>query len=156
MKMKPGYGIKFEVGGIEETFRRLNKLKWRTRDRIIKRGIKKGAEVLWNYTRARAPSESGLLKKAIAVKITPTRDKNGFWGTVGIDNTVTGFYQGRQRRPSQYAHLVEFGTAHAPPRAFMRAAFDAGKRRAEQVFRDEVRKSVIRAVGRLAQTGGGK
>jgi HK97 gp10 family phage protein len=54
-------------------------------------------------------------------------------------------------RKAWYAHFVEFGTAKATPKPFMRPAWDAGKYRAAEAIRDTLKEEIDKAVARIAR-----
>ena len=69
--------------------------------------------------------ETGALKESIGIKVKPYKKGAIIFGIVGPrkgfkrpDPSGKGF-----RDPVKYAHLVENGTSHSAPKAFMRPAF---------------------------------
>src|SRR4051812_2753277 len=69
--------------------------------------------------------DTGALKESIGIKVKPYRRGSVIFGVVGPRK---GFERpdpsGKgMRNPVKYGHLVEDGTSHSAPRAFMRPAF---------------------------------
>lgn len=80
-------------------------------------GLEKGLQQVAEDARARAPVDTGILRKSIACSLQPTG--NGAIGTVRAD--------------AVYASAVEFGTGELPAHPFLYPAIKAG---AGQIARD--------------------
>lgn len=101
-----------------------------TRRKIMRPAIGEAASAVAKAARARVPVETGLLKKSIGTSVKTTKKGN----VVGVIGPRRGFKQQVNRPsrivqnttadPTKYAHLVEFGTAHSAPQAFLRPAMD--------------------------------
>jgi hypothetical protein len=69
--------------------------------------------------------DSGLLKKALTKKVARAKDKHTTTVIIGPRRDVAGVVNGKVRKPSRYAHLVENGFVdasgqHVPAQPFLR------------------------------------
>lgn len=112
--------------------------------------------------------DTGALKASIGIKVKPYRRGNLIFGIVGPrkgfqrPNSASskdrdmGRDQGKgMRDPVKYGHLVENGTSHSAPRAFMRPAFletkDAMLKDLARVIGDGVKKEAERQAKRRSK-----
>jgi HK97 gp10 family phage protein len=102
--------------------------------------------------------DTGALKASIGIKVKPFRKGNFIFGVVGPRK---GFERpdpsGKgTRNPVKYGHLVENGTSHSAPRAFMRPAFaetkDAMLNDLARVIGEGVKKEAERQAKRKRKT----
>lgn len=156
----------------------LEGLKKALRNRILKRAIGAGTKLILREAKARAPRETGLLRKSLGRKVKVYRNSGTVVGIVGpragFKETVT---RSRGRwlpgpvvsDPIRYAHLVELGTrphalgkgsnlrkgrqsGHTHPGAAARPFL----RPAVQALGTQVRAAIAREVAAgLAKAGGG-
>jgi HK97 gp10 family phage protein len=127
----------------------------------------RGARVIRDAARAKAPVRSGFLQKQIAA--LRSRDPKRFGASemysVGIKggarkkyaNTKRNVRKGRAGQEYEtagnayYWRFMEFGTARMPARPFLRPAFEANKEKAMQTIVDELNKGLDRIVRKLAK-----
>lgn len=125
---------------------------------------------------------TGLLKKSIGFRVVRTK-RGVIVGLVGSRRRFMGYAGKKKRVPANYAHLVEFGhriavggkllrieqpgkrrrsqanetivgsSGFVPGRPFMRPAWTAGKRQAQETIRNEVRLGIARIAKRYAAKG---
>jgi len=142
--------------GDKELIAKLENLQTGSRKKIMRKAISKGIKRLQKSIANKAPALTGLLKKSInsrvtknmagkifvdprvvAVKGANTRGKwvkVNFKGGKGLKinekisqaKTAAGS-DAELRRPSKYAHLVEFGTKHRAKNSFMRDGLQSGR-----------------------------
>ncbi|MCC6797718.1 MAG: HK97 gp10 family phage protein [Candidatus Hydrogenedentes bacterium] len=153
--------------GDKELIAKLNGLGGRVYRKVVARASRKAFAPVAKDAKAKAPKETGLLKKSMGVKqkrypragriITLVGPRTGFATDVTV-NTPSG-ERTMRRDPVKYAHLVEYGTApHSikigdgepyqhpggAPKPFMRPAFDNNESRAKQIMRSELAAGVVR------------
>jgi HK97 gp10 family phage protein len=96
--------------------------------------LRAGAAPVARIAKAKAPKESGLLKKSIGYRVRKVKGvinarigpRRGFRQEVPRVGT-----DGKSRLvmsdPNNYAHLVELGTSHSPAQPFIRPALESAK-----------------------------
>jgi HK97 gp10 family phage protein len=98
---------------------------------MIRPAVRAAMSEVRKVAKANVVQETGLLRQSIGVKIKTY--KSVVFGVVGpqtgftqtVDRTAPSGWRGPVKsNPTNYAHLVEFGTAHSPAHPFMRPAFD--------------------------------
>lgn len=93
-----------------------------------------------------AAMRAGLGRKAAGAALRQARrDAKG-------QGSFAEMFVGPARGVLGYAHLVEFGTAKTAPQAFMRPAWDSGKRQALDIIRRELGNEIIMAARRLGRS----
>ena len=125
------------------------------RKAVLRKAMRQGAKMAAKKAKANAKtaftSRSGLLYRAIRGDVTGGKHGKDPIARVRIHPSVSGMYLGKKRRPSAYAHLIEYGAAkaHIKARSFMRGVFDdpeilaAIKRVAQIEFKKEFRKRTV-------------
>ena len=120
------------VQGLADLEARLERLgKQSTRNKMMRPAVRAAMSAVSKAAKANVIQESGLLKQSIGVKIKTYKavvfgvagPRTGFTEHV-IRVAPSGEKVGVKANPVNYAHLVEFGTAHSPAHPFMRPAFD--------------------------------
>ena len=101
-------GKAFQLEGVEEIRRNVGKILTKARAKDVKRIYMRAAMVLRNEARDLAPARSGRLKSAIFAA----------YGNPDKQSVLVGV----NYRIAPHAHIVEFGSSHAPPHAYMRPA----------------------------------
>lgn len=147
------YKIHGRVDGLAEAVKALDGVKKALRNKLLRKGLNKARSVLAKAAKAKAPRETGLLKKSIGgkVKIYPTGVGVAVVGPrVGFRKEVV-----RRRKkwfpvsvvanPVKYAHLVELGTSHAGARPFLAPAFAAGASAVREAIAGAVRDGLAAA-----------
>jgi HK97 gp10 family phage protein len=122
-------------------------------NKILREALKKGGKIIQADAKARAPVDTGLLRRSITVRKGKRKRKGSqsvvifpdvkkFEGKVnlgaGSNNRVT------QSRGDFYAPYVEFGTSTRTAQPFMRPAFESKKAQALAIVRKEVTAAVTR------------
>lgn len=117
--------------------------------RVLRKAMRQGAKLAARRAKANArtafTSRSGLVYRAIRGDVTGGKRGKDPIARVRVKPSVSGIYQGRKRRPSAYAHLVQYGTKHSKAKPFMMDAFDdpaifeAIKRTAQIEFKKQMR-----------------
>ena len=108
------------LDGEAELIARLQKIGSKTTGkRILRRAATRATAPLLREVRARAPRDTGALRRA--VKRVVTSRGYSVDARIGVD---AGFEQDG-RRPTNYVHLVEFGTEHSAAEPFIRSSYDA-------------------------------
>lgn len=138
----PRAGARFKLEGdkqLQRLFKELPK-------RIIKKGLRAamnaGATPVVKAAKARAPKQSGLLKKSMGKKVK-TYPSGVVTAVIGPKRQTVGEYKGKKRVPGNYAHLVE---KHEP---FLEPAFESTKQQAEDIAADKLSESVVREAKKL-------
>lgn len=105
--------------------RRLERIPESMRKKALKKALRSASRPIINDARGRVPVESGMLRRSLGVKVAQGRRRRSTaYAVIGprtkfrakkLEQQVAGTrFAGR--RPSLYAHLVEFGTsAHRIP-----------------------------------------
>ena len=126
--------LTMNLGGINKALKKIHAMSDGPRtDRRISHAMRKAAEPVLDVARARVPVDTGLLQESLtitskklkngnrSVRVGPNSNlfemkttKTSSRSRVGLLNKI--------RRPSKYAHLVEYGTRHSREKPFMRPA----------------------------------
>lgn len=121
------FKIKSEVN-VKDLMSSLDGLKNAVKNRILKKAVNKGCKIILKAAKAKAPRETGLLKKSLGSKVKVYRNTGV---VVGIVGPRKGFRQEVLRKkgrwfpamvisdPIRYAHLVELGTSHSQAKPFL-------------------------------------
>jgi HK97 gp10 family phage protein len=91
-----------------------------------------GAKVIAKNAASRVPVGEGDLKKSIGTNVkgrpgfrtARIGPRAGFEKTVGVISRGPNKGKQRKKKPNNYSHLVEFGTAHSPAKPFIGPAVD--------------------------------
>lgn len=134
-----------KIEGLDDVLRRLNLLDKRLRGRASRNAASAGARVIRDEAKARAPVDTGLLKKNIVIKKLRGRNKLEYMYGVGYlskqaqySNTAANRRKGRVGESywesgQFYAIFPEFGTSKMPAKPYLRPAFEAKKMEAVRV-----------------------
>lgn len=113
----------------------------------MKNALNKAAQIGLKEARNRVRVESTALKKSL-VKRAKTYSEGVAYVIVGPNRKYQINYKGKRRRPVKYAHLVEFGHKGAPPRPFLRPAFETTKEKMKRKYAQEIGSSLKRVANR--------
>jgi HK97 gp10 family phage protein len=91
--------------------RMLKELPDRIERKVLRQAIGPATTPAVKAAKRLAPRDSGLLKKSIAKKIKTYKKTNTAVSIVGPKKDVVEVINGKNKRPSKYAHLVEGGTS---------------------------------------------
>lgn len=149
--------------GMEKVEANLGRFRDAVRDRMLKRSARKAITPIHRAAQANVPVDLGVLRDALAIKIT-SKGRQGEWvqaimgpkTKAGVPVRIVrrggGTGSVRLAIPTRYAHLVEFGhdivvngtvIGRVPPNAFMRKSWDAqGGEVALFRFEESMRKEV--------------
>lgn len=152
-------GVEITLSGLDEVFRYLDRVKVKTRSKIIGPAVRKMLRPLVTSMRARVPVRFGFLKRSLGIKQKRFRGGRVVWSRIA---PRTGFrfrgefiVNGRQVKadPVKYAHLVEFGNpSHGmPAQSFSRSTFNTQMPAAVRNFGREVQNQIERLAAREAK-----
>lgn len=102
--------------------------------KAVKQGARKGAKVVAESAKIKAPRESGELRRSIKVRALK-RTRTGKLGAVVL--TGDGFFKGDQF----YAGFIEYGTVNMPAQPFLRPAADENRVIVHRIFIESIRQS---------------
>ena len=138
--------IKVKVEGLRELDKALMTMKQSTARGVVRRVLLKAAQPIADDMAGRAPRDTGYLKDHIFTGTKLTKDQARKSPKQSNVEVFAGAYNAMQ------AKWVEFGTEKAPPNAFARPAWDAGKMKAlgdiKTGLGDEIAKTAARAAKR--------
>lgn len=111
--------LDIKINGLDQLLATLKDVELAVKTKIVRRAMRHAGQIVLNAARSRVPTETGLLKQSLAIKYKyyPTSAT-----AVAIVGPRTKFRRMVQRssrvvkkyrilsNPSNYAHLVEFGT----------------------------------------------
>jgi len=113
--------------------------------------LRAGAKPVTRAAKAKAPTDSGLLKKSIGQNVKRIRGVRTArigprlgWGKEVPRNGKTVFSD-----PAKYSHLIELGTSHSAAQPFIRPAIDSTRSEVVSAMADGLDRYVTRAVKRL-------
>lgn len=121
------FGKAVVLKGDKELFKQLNRIKKQsTINRVLRPALREASGEIRKAAKRKAPVRSGQLKKSIK-NVVRTAKKSKGGGVYALIGPAHGFdkdINGKPNDPVNYAHLVELGTVHSGPKAFLRPAFD--------------------------------
>lgn len=122
--------LKFEFSGGKELSEALQELPRRLENRVLRKALRQGGNILLRKARQLAPVKTGALRKGIKLKI----DLRGT--PAAIINVRIPSKSGKQKTSSgpYYSSFVELGTSKMAAHPFLRPAFDAVKEDALETF----------------------
>lgn len=170
--MAKGVKASVEVVGLHAFEKLLERLGTKDANAIVRKSQRVAAKSMMEETKKRAPVDTGLLKKSLAVRaLKRKRGRIGFRvGYKNVDLIVAkgsgfgAFVRNLKKfgkadiktpKPAKekryfYPAIVEYGSKNNPPHPFMRPAFDAHKAAAKQLIVNTVREGIIAAANRKA------
>lgn len=101
-----------QVLGLKELDRALQEMAWPAARRALRKGMRQGANVVRDEARAKAPLDTGLLKRQIR-----TRERSEENGDMRFAVEVT--------RSAFYGRFLEYGTSKLAARPFLRPAAES-------------------------------
>jgi HK97 gp10 family phage protein len=131
---------------LERTFRTLGE---RVQRKVTRQAVNAAATPVVKAAKAKAPQESGTLKKSLGKKVRTYKQTGTVTAIVGPRTDVEGEHDGKVRKPKFYAHLVEGGHIdesgnHVPAKPFLRPAFDETQGQALGVMADKLAAGVVK------------
>lgn len=138
---------------LERTFKTLGE---RVQRKVLRQAVNTAATPVVKAARAKAPKDSGLLKKSLGKKLVTNKKAGVVTAVVGPRRNVVGEHDGKPRKPSRYAHLVEKGHIdgdgnHVPAQPFLRPAMEETEAQALGVMTDKLAAGVVREASKGAQ-----
>src|SRR6185369_7962783 len=109
------FSIRGEIDGLGEVLGKLRSLRDSMQRRVLRTAVTKAARVAAKAAKAKAPKDSGLLKKSIGSKVVTYPATNTVVAIIGprkgFKQQVTGKVSGQTRTedPALIGHLLEFG-----------------------------------------------
>lgn len=138
--------------GLDEVLKKMENMRTGTKNKHIRKALKK----------ALVPMRDKV--KENAKKLDDPKTKEKIWRNVQIQSGKSkenelkyrvGIRGGAKKKSDKgrgpggdtwYFRLIEFGTRYVPAVPFIRPAFEATKKEAQQIFVEELRKSIIEEV----------
>ena len=143
-------------GDIENAINVMRELDDQFKEKVTRRATTNLLRRVQRVATARAPSETGLLKKSIRVRVIKGRREKGLiYGRLGLDTGTVGTGpDGRRRRPFKYGVPVHQGSItsdgkHIPGKPFMKQAVET---LGNDIGADELTKSLIAATEHIIKT----
>lgn len=168
----PGVQKWINVFGDVQIIKNMDRLKTSMQRKAARKAIAKGLQPIAQMAKMLAAEKTGLLKKSIKTKVTKmvsgkvfvdpkvfavkseltggefkeVKVKGGAakFGNQKIQNKIKKIHGSDStiKRPSKYAHLVEFGTSKMAAKPFMRPAMQIGRTRALNAIAAEIKKEL--------------
>lgn len=125
--------VDISIVGDKKLQAKLRRLDLKVQRKIVRKALRDAAKPVLADAKARAPVDTGLLKRSLQVRAA-TRQRRGTFG-VFIQTKGRDFFNIQGDDPYFYPAIVEFGSLkHAlPARSYLRAAVDAN--RSATIFR---------------------
>lgn len=175
-RSRRGPTVSISIEGLKEVDKAIGELMTATNSRTaknaIRRGLIKAGEPMAERMRQLAPVGSGALRDSIIVSAklknpvgkaeyarvmaeggtksqALAAKRDALRAAAGTGSTVEVFVGPSTRAP--HAHLLEFGTVHAPPQPYARPAFEETREAAVGTITDAVRTELEKAAARAAR-----
>lgn len=141
----PALSMKLE--GAEALRKTLDRIEAKIATKIAKKAMREGAKVVLRAAKARAPVDTGRMKRALIVRAARRRKRgeasfNVMFDTKKYPDLVTVTSDGKR---FFYPAIVEYGTSSRPAKGFIRAAWDSQKAIALRVIMTQFRKGIEQA-----------
>ena len=148
--------VMITLEGAEKLERALAVMEAKVAKKITKKAMRAGAKVILRAAKARAPVDTGQMKKALTVRAARQRkrgeasfnlsfDTKKYPDLVTTSETFQGVGQARGSKRFFYPAIVEYGTSTQPAKPFMRPVFDSQKAAALRVIMGQFRKGITDA-----------
>ncbi len=131
-------GISFSVRNVAQLKKVLKTLPEKLRLRVIRKAVRRGAEIFKDQIIANAPVLTGATASNVTVSVRKLRS----------DSTVLVALAGIERAQF-YAKFVEFGTKTQPAKPFMRPAFESRVKQVQAEIGEGIRVGIKREAKRL-------
>lgn len=118
-----------QIKGLAELDRALQELAWPAARRALRKGMRKGANVVRDEARAKAPVRTGNLKRRIRTR--ERREENGDL-RFAIEVPRSAFY----------GRFLEYGTSKMAAKPFLRPAAEAKTEEAVTAMRDALQEAI--------------
>lgn len=134
--------------GFKELAEKLKKLGPKVAKNGLRRAVSKGAAVVRNSARKRAPVDTGEMRRDIQIKRKRDVQGSGNFAAIyevfvrsGKKSRLAGKKRDIQR-DSFYWKFVEFGAEKMPARPFLRPAFEGDKEAAIEVIGESLNETI--------------
>ena len=174
----------FTIVGEKELLRTMKSLGVKTKMKLLRPAVAAGAKPIVKAAKRNAPVETGLLKIALGTKVILNKSKQVAFGVIGARTSFKSKKADKieadlnaPRKPSNYAHLVEFGAKshfvipkrrealkisdsqfaskveipRIPHKPFLRPAFNSNKRRAQNEIMKRLWQGIKKDARRVAK-----
>ena len=118
-----------QIVGLKELDRALQELAWPAARRALRKGMRKGANVVRDEARAKAPKKTGNLKRKIR-----TRERREEGGDMRFAVEVP--------RSAFYGRFIEYGTSKMAAKPFLRPAAENKTEEAVTAMRDSLAEAI--------------
>jgi len=122
--------LKVTIEGADELIRKFKNLSDELMLDALAKASAKGAELVKDATKAKAPRDTGKLAEGIAV----TKNAKGKKGVLSEVSTADP--------DTYYGVFHEYGTAKMPKHPFMRPALDENQNKIQELFKEAIREAV--------------
>lgn len=149
-----------KIEGLEDMIRTLKDLPNELKTSGEKAALRAGGAPIRKAAKrfAKSSKDTGLLIRSIGLNVRTVRGvtsvrvgpRRGFREEVERTNHRTGKKETMISDPSNYSHLVEYGTSHSPAKPFLRPAVDSAK----SEILPAMAKGLEKHLARAAQKGG--
>ena len=137
----------FSVFGDKKLKRAFKRLGQKVEQKVLKGAAGLAMNPILSAARRLVPVRSGQLKRSLGKRARTYKGIHIVF--IGPRSGFKTLYKDRRVNPTQYAHLVEFGTVNSPARPFLRPAYDANRMAVLSRLRKEVGKRIEREVKKL-------
>jgi HK97 gp10 family phage protein len=136
--------VTFKVEGLRECEEALTELTLATSKNVLRRALTHAAEPVEKSAQQRVQKRTGKLGASIRVgtRLSKRQRKAAAETKTGVEVYVGA-------GPLPHAHMLEFGTAHSAPEPYLRPAVDANGKRMIEIFRNDLKAEIAKAVQRL-------
>lgn len=157
--------ISLKIEGLKPYLKAMQSLKGSAQRRVLRKAITDATKPVLKTAKAKAPKDSGLLRKSLGRKTVTLKKRATVIGMVGprtgFKKEVTVRRSARKpsveiRDPNRYAHLVEFGTSHSAARPFLRPAWDANLSKVKTIMTKRMGKEIEIEAAKAAKKAGMK
>jgi len=149
--------FKAKIDNVAAVMRKLEGLRKGVQNRIVRPAITKASRVVRAEAKRRAPKDTGALRRSLAAVVRVGRRTGNVYAVIGPETGVkrnkktgetsaTGFGKWLAKKglsdsvsPAHTAHFSELGTAHEPPRPWLRPALAATRQEVGAIIRNEIR-----------------
>lgn len=123
--------LRGKMSGEKALNRKLSRLKEAVNRRVLRKAVTAASKPVLKEAKAKAPKETGLLKKSLGRRTKTYRNSGTAVAVVGpregFKKEVTVNGKTEVRNPVKYAHLVEYGTIQTAAHPFLRSAWEGTK-----------------------------
>lgn len=141
--------ITWKLEGQDKVLAKLANLKGSLIRRIVRQALNKAATPILKTAKQSVPVDTGLLKKSLGRKSKTYKSgtlmqiigaRSGFKTPVGVNRKGRTKYQ----NPTQYLHLVEFGTSRSEAKPFLGPALSSHIDQTQRIVADFIAAGVAK------------